>query len=472
MRPDRPHQTRAIRMVGDALRAAKRAPLLQMPTGAGKTHVGARLADIAIRQGKRVLWLAHRDELVHQPKARLLADGWPVEQLCVIQAGRWSGNRDAPFTIASIQTLLARGICPPADVVVFDEARHYVAKDWHGRLASRYAEAKRIGLDATPQRSDGKPLGDLFDELIVPTSVRELTEAGYLAPSVVLSPAEQQTELADDPVDAYQRHTPGARAIVFAGSVAYAHSLAARFRDACVTAEAIDAKSDEDARGGALQRFISGETRVVTNVRILTEGTDLPCEVVIHASTVASLADWIQKGGRGLRPGKARCTILDLCGSFHTWGFLDDPHEFSLSGRAIKLSDSLPPIAQCPKCYAWGRSRAVCRLCGHTLPEVAPKAPRIKAADLQEQRRTDSESVRRDRLLKWALGARRAGQTGKSLWRIAHVFKGTYGEDAPRAWVEDAIAESARVTEKEQRKRDDEAMPLLARMGGNHALDD
>lgn len=476
MRPDRPHQTKALQLVREAFAAGKRAPLIQMPTGAGKTHVGSRCADMAIRQGKSVLWLAHRDELVHQPKDRLLADGWGAERLCIIQAGRTSGLAASPLTIASIQTLLARAArgaeLPAADVVIFDEARHYVAKDWHGRVASRYAASRRIGLDATPERPDGAPLKDLFDCMLVPTSVAELTAAGYLVPSVIVAPNDYQEDLAQDPVEAYFEHIPGQRTIVFASTVPAARDIAARLRDAGVSAECVDAKTPDDVRAGAMRRFASGETRVITNVRILTEGTDLPpCEAVMHAGKAGSLPDWVQKGGRGLRPspatGKRQCTIVDLFGCMHLFGFLDDPQVFSLEGQAMALAEGLPPVAQCPKCSAWGRSCARCARCGFTLPEVGPRAPRIRAADMIEQRKaTDGDGVRQERLARWALELRRQGVTGKGLWKIAHRYKGTYGAPPLETWIVGALSESKRVIEAEKAARAKAADPLFANLGG------
>ena len=434
--------------------------------------MGLRAVEMAVARGLRCLWLAHREELVDQPMRRILAEGWGADRLAVVKDGRLSGLAESPLTIASIQSLIANPeLIPPADFVIFDEARHYVASTWFSRVSSRFRNAYRLGLDATPVRADGSPLGDLFERLIVGASVRELTAGGFLVPSVVLAPSEEQDELARDPIEAYQAHTPGQRALVFCSGVRYARDLASRFVDAGVPAEAIDAKSGDDARGGALRRFERGETRVIVNVRILTEGTDLPCvEAIIHASKCGALSDWIQKGGRGLRPspetGKTKCTIVDLCGSVHRHGLLDDEHVYSLDGAGVRVAEALPPLAQCPRCYAWGRSRARCAQCGHEVPEPPPRAPKVKAAHLVEVRRADGEDKRRERLNRWALDARRAGATGASLWRIAHKYRGTYGEDAPRAWVVEAIREAERVVGEEQKRAEERRSPLFARRGG------
>lgn len=477
MRPDRLYQLRALQAYSDAIASGVKRVLMQLPTGGGKTHLGLRCAEMATKRRLRVLWVAHREELIEQPKARILAEGWPVDNLCVVKGGKWSGNRGAQLTIASIQTLLAHGVTPEADLVIFDEARHYVAAEWHSRCAKHYRNSYLLGLDATPVRADGTPLGDLFDLLLVGATVRELVDGGHLVPHVVIAPKALQDELAIDPAAprgacpvtwAYRQHSAGKRAIVFCSSVHHAKTVAATLRAAGVTAECVDGKTSDERREGALRRFVSGETTVITNVRILTEGTDLPpVETIIHASRCSTLPDWIQKGGRGLRPstetGKTQCKVIDLYGYVHEHGFLDDPHEYSLSGSGVRLADALPPIGQCPKCYAWGRSSALCAQCGYRLPEFAPPPPKVKAADLQEVRRADGEHVRRDRLSRWAIEEMRAG---RNVWRAKYRYRGTYGEDPPNEWMASAEREARKMIEGERAERELADSPLLARMGG------
>ncbi len=478
MRPDRPHQVEALRRYGDSVRRGCRRTLIQMPTGAGKTHLGLRAVEQAVSRGLRGLWVAHREELVRQPLERALADGWPVDRACVWQDGRCSGLRDAPLAFASIQTLIAlpdeelSRIVDGVGIVVLDEARHYAAKTWFAKVASRArSRAYLLGLDAAPVRRDGSPMGDLFDELHVGATVAELVQAGYLVPHAIIAPGEYQEELASDPVEAYLKHAPSAQGIVFCANVPFAHDVAARLTAAGMPAECINAKTDPDVRAGALKRFKRGETRVLTNVRVLTEGTDLPmAEVIMHAAQCSDLADWIQKGGRGLRPspetGKTICKVVDLHGSFHMHGFLDDPHVYTLDGAGIQLAEGLPQLGQCPQCYAWVRSLARCAQCGRVAPAFNPPPPRVKAADLVEVRRAESDAKKRERLARWALQALRNGTTGKGLWKIAHVYRGTFGEDAPRAWIEGAIAAGQKAIDDEAASRVTAAAPLWSLMGG------
>lgn len=393
--PLRPYQERGMRDLRAAARRLRQQAtgygiLAVAPTGAGKTRLALEIATGAIRKRGRVLWLAPRTELVDQPVARLAECGWTDVQ--IVQGGRVQGHPDASIAVASIQTLVARQYAPPADVLVLDEARHYVASEW-GQIAGAYRDAVRIGLDATPARSDGLGLRDLFDELIPISDIAELTREGWLVPARILAPDAHQKGLADTPLDAYQRETPGKRCLVFCRSKRHAHETAAAFRAAGIPSEAVDANTPADQRRAALDRVRSGETLVLCNCNLFTEGLDLvELEAIIIARGVGHPAVWIQIGGRGLRPsphtGKTHCTIIDLHGHFHRPGYgpLDDPRTWSLDGKALRKVESLEPCVQCRSCHAWHRGGGrPCVVCGAALP--APPPPKLSRAELKEQQR-------------------------------------------------------------------------------------
>ncbi|MBU0598971.1 DEAD/DEAH box helicase family protein, partial [Patescibacteria group bacterium] len=238
--PLRPYQTRALELLVDAAhrwsaRKAGYGLLAVAPTGAGKTRLALELATRSIAKGRRVLWLAPRTELINQPLERLHEAGWHDVQ--VLQADRPRG--EGPITVASIQTLVARGELPEADLVILDEARHYVAQEW-GAVAARYLGSVRVGLDATPARADGAALGDLFDELIEVATIQELTALGWLVPARVIGPAQYEKKLCGaGPVQAYLDHTPQGRALCFCTSRRHAADTAAEFRAAGVEAVAV-----------------------------------------------------------------------------------------------------------------------------------------------------------------------------------------------------------------------------------------
>lgn len=358
------------------------------PTGGGKTRLGLEAIRGAIAKGNSALWIAPRNELVSQPIAKLHELGWHAVRS--VAGGRVEGDPNARLTVASIQTLVARDYAPPADVVIFDEARHYVAAEW-GKIAGHYARAARIGLDATPARADGSPLGDLFERIVPISSVAELTSLGWLVPSVIYGPADYRRELADTPLASYQRLAPGKRAIVFCTSRAEAKRCAEAFTTAGYPAEAVDSHTPLDVRRGALDRVRSGETLVLCNVALFTEGLDLvELECIIVARGVAHESTWLQIGGRGLRPsprtGKTHCIVIDLRGHRWRYGFLDDERTWHLDGEPIRRPEALPPAVQCRRCLAWHRGGGrPCPLCGARLPDPPP--PKVTKRELLELRR-------------------------------------------------------------------------------------
>ena len=193
----RPYQQQGIDAAKQAYRGGARAILAVCPTGGGKTRIGVEFVKGALRKGGNVIWLAHREELLTQARDRLIADG--IDRVGLIASGQRTVN--ARVQVASVQTLAARmnkGL-PPASVVVFDEAHHFVAAQW-GAVAAAYKDSTILGLTATPQRGDGRPLGDLFDHLVPISSVKELqatidpvTGRAVLVPCVIWRPSTFQS---------------------------------------------------------------------------------------------------------------------------------------------------------------------------------------------------------------------------------------------------------------------------------------
>lgn len=391
----RQYQQRAL----DDLRAAyadgHRAVCLVCPTGGGKTRIAATAIQSAVARGRRVLMLAHRRELIGQAANHLRAEG--ISDLRVIQAGGAHGKPDAPVTVASIQTLTAkrwRDRLPSANLVVFDEAHHTRAKSWES-LADHYSRARLLGLTATPERSDGAPLGDVFQALVVASTVRELTELGHLVPCDVFAPAEQATALASDPVEAFLAYSDGRKGLVFCANVVHAEDVAARLNSAGVPTGCVDGTMQARDRAAVLARFASGELRCLSNVMCLTEGYDQPdaavC-VLARGCTHASL--YLQIIGRVIRTaaGKTRATLVDLRGAVHSHGLPDEDRVYSLTGKAISTAEKLPALMRCKECLAMYRPAPQCPLCGTAKKMPTPPAvrrqilERISATHTADQR--------------------------------------------------------------------------------------
>jgi superfamily II DNA or RNA helicase len=365
----RDYQVRAIDLVRGEYRRGRRAVLLVLPTGAGKTATASQLIAWAVARGRRCLFLVHRREIVLDTHRRLVAAGVACG---VVMSGE--PTLDAPVQVCSVQTLVAREQHPPADLLVWDEAHHCAAETYRD-IRAQYPAAWHLGLTATPERSDGAPLGDAFEALVAPISVAELVEAGHLAPiDVVAPPTRLQSAIGATPADAWREHGGGRPAVVFTGTIAESRECVAAIGE---RAAHIDGSTPRRERDEILRRFERGDLDVVSNCAVLTEGWDSArAEVCVLARGCGSLPVYLQTIGRVRRTGgntAKRCLLLDLAGAAHEHGMPDEDREWSLvEGQAKRRSDR-EALSTCLHCGAVSRyaSRgARCRRCGQPWPEA------------------------------------------------------------------------------------------------------
>lgn len=372
----RAYQTRAIADLRSEYARGRRAPVLVLPTGAGKTVVAAEVIRSAVARGRRVLFLAHRVELVSQSVAKLESAG--VTDLRIIQAAADLGSRSAPVAVASIPTLTKwDDRMPDADLVIFDECHHTVARTW-SRIAERYSAALLLGLTATPQRGDGRALGDIFDSMVVGSTVAELTALGHLVPCRAWSAADslRYGQMAVSPVQAYRDRGNGP-AVVFCANVEHATRVADEFNAAGIGAAMVEGSMASQARRDALSAFATGRLTVVTNVHVLTEGWDCPSAATcILARKPQHDGTFLQMVGRVLRPapGKTHATLIDLCGSVLDHGVPEQPREFSLEGKGITAKrDAIRQCVACGGVFLAGPT--ACPMCGFTAPAREIRLP-------------------------------------------------------------------------------------------------
>ena len=167
------------------------------PTGSGKTVVAAEITRRAVDRHQRVLFLAHRREIIDQTSRKLSANGIPLGMHGIVLAGRERDLRpQAMVQVASIDTLLARGVrsdtmqLPPADIIIFDET-HRIRGRTREYLISLYPDAVLLGLTATPCRGDGRGLGNIFETMTQAPQVAELIGLGFLVGARVFAPVDK-----------------------------------------------------------------------------------------------------------------------------------------------------------------------------------------------------------------------------------------------------------------------------------------
>ena len=327
----RDYQQQTVTAVRAHWARKRRSVCVVAPTGAGKTRIGEELI-----LDEPTVWCAHRRELITQTASRL-AVRFGAKEVGIVMPGEYP-TPAARVQVATVQTLLARGDRPKAKTLVLDEAHHYAAEDWR-QLVDAYPRARVLGLTATPERLDGAPLGDIFDELVVAASYSELIANGWLVPARVYRPATTLgNDLAQDPVTAWRLYSEGSRTFVFCGRVAVAHAWAQRFRDVGVRAAVVDASTPKTERDETLALFKRGTVRVIVNVNTMTEGVDVPeARTIILARAFGHVGSYLQAAGRGLRSAfeKRDMILIDLVGASLRHGLPTDDRTYSLSGRPI-----------------------------------------------------------------------------------------------------------------------------------------
>lgn len=406
LRPLRPYQARGIAEARAAYRAGKRAILLVAPTGSGKTRMFSELVVGAVSKGGTALVLAHRDELVVQAQRAIMAEG--IEHVGIIAQGY--RRQHAPVQVASVQTLLAQARkgrdMPQATIVVPDEAHHYAADEWRVVLDGiRTPKGERplvIGTTATPERGDGRPMGDMFDCLIEVSSVRELQELGVLVPCITYRPETKTKALAREPVDAYRVAGWGERAFVFAVTVAHAEMLAQTFRDAGVPAATIHADTPWALRRARLEAFETQDPAalrkvgspedaplVLVNVYTLTEGVDVRaaavCILARGCGHDGMLVQMVGRVGRAF-PGKERCIVWDLRGVTHKLGLWEAARVYSLEGKAMAAKDDRDDPPKRCACGAVFMSWKIDRATGaRSCPACSAAAPALEIPEVVER---------------------------------------------------------------------------------------
>lgn len=418
--------------------------MLQLPTGAGKTHIAAAIFEHGLQHGKRIGFIVDRLTLADQITERLWEHGIPFG---VVQGDDPRFRPDKPIQICSAQTLKRRGrkAWPPCDLYFVDEAHcHYSV---FNEMKEHWPHSKWIGLSATPFTTG---LGLFYQKLVVGSTVNELMGLGYLSHYEAWGPSapdlrgirysngdyspndleERMTELTGDIIEHYNKLTPGKKAIAFTPTVAYAEFIADQFNAAGIAADYVCGKDSDDRRDDVLSRYKSGELTVICNCDVLTKGYDQPdIEVGILARPTRSLSLHIQMIGRVLRkaPGKDKALILDHSGNIARMGFPDDdlPTELNDQERGVSRTDrrdeNEPEPWNCPQCkhIVPPRTRQ-CPSCGFKPVRTEVEVKKGILEKLEKSGHGDKQSI-------YAMLTTLAARRGYSQGWVSHKYRKIFG---------------------------------------------
>jgi DNA repair protein RadD len=370
--------------------------LIQSACGSGKTNLAAHITKLATEKNKSIIFCCHRNELLNQASATM--SRFDIDHGFI--AARYPEKKSSKVQLAMIDTLSRRFLKTTfPDILFVDEAHHAISPTWR-KVIDFYTNngSILIGLSATPERLDGKSLGDIFTKMIIGPSISSLIADGYLssykyyAPPSVVDMDGVKKKFGDydireqafridrphvfgDAIQHYKKILYGKKAIVFQVNISSSKNFAKQCNEHGVACLHVDGDMSPSERQRAIQSFVSGPTLILSNVGLFGEGFDVPgCDAVILLRKTASLSLFLQMCGRAMRPhpGKEYCTILDHMGNVSIHGLPDETREWSLSCHRVTKNKKLEnvediSIKQCKNCYHVFKPQSHCPNCGHEI---------------------------------------------------------------------------------------------------------
>jgi superfamily II DNA or RNA helicase len=415
----RPYQNDLVADVKDALRSTRRV-LLQSPTGSGKTVLTAHMIGTAADRGLRSWFLVHRRELLEQTADALWANGVSHG---VIAAGR--SQTDDLVQVATIQSLVRRlERLPRPNFVIVDEAQHTPANSYR-KVLEHCSDSWVVGLTATPCRSDGRGLDDIFDALVLGPTVEELTSEGYLAPYRAYGPSPaldlsgvhsrggdwvrseleeliDQSAIVGDAVSHYLRLVHPRTCLVYCVSRKHARHVEAAYRSAGIDARYCAGDTPKAERRAIVAGLKIGNPPVVVSVDLFGEGLDAPGLAAVQLlRPTQSLGLHLQQCGRVMRPeeGKDHAIILDHVRNCLRHGLPDDERVWTLKGERRKRNggEAAVGLRSCDQCFAiYPAVLSACPRCGFMpAPGSAQRLPDEVDGELVEIEKARVQKARR-----------------------------------------------------------------------------
>lgn len=323
--------------------------LVQAATGIGKTY----LAAFDSAPYKRVLFVAHREEILQQAAASFRN----VRQSD--DYGFFDGRHkdtDKVVIFASVATLgrdeyLNAAYFSPNDFdyLVIDEFHHAVTAQYQ-RIVNYFRPQFLLGLTATPERMDGRNIFEICDYNVpYEISLKEAINKGILVPFHYYGIYDEtdysslhlvkghydEKELNEtyignvkryDLIYKYYRKYPSKRALGFCCSRQHAEEMAKEFCARGVKAVAVYSNADgafSVDREQAISKLKNREIEVIFSVDMFNEGVDIAAlDMVLFLRPTESPIVFLQQLGRGLRTcrGKEYLNVLDFIGNYEKAG--------------------------------------------------------------------------------------------------------------------------------------------------------
>ncbi|WP_101910013.1 DEAD/DEAH box helicase [Marasmitruncus massiliensis] len=353
------HQKAALQSLHEMRANSETIGLLYHATGTGKTVTAAMDAKSC---GGRVLFLAHTVELVEQAAATF-RKLWSK-----VTVGRYVDSIKQPNahvvcgSIQSVALHLEQFKDDAFDYLIIDEA-HHAAADTYQKVLSYFKPKFTLGLTATPERTDDNTvILDIFKKTAHKLDIQTAVEIGELVPvrcirihtnidltkvrfnSIQYNIRDLESKIYVPErnrliVETWLSYVKNKRTVIFCASVNHAEEISALFVSANVEAMAVSGSMKSSERQEHLEKFATGEIKVLCACDLLNEGWDCPeTKVLFMARPTMSKVLYTQQLGRGMRLSENKESLM-------VFDFVDNASQYNMPQslhRLFRLKDYRP----------------------------------------------------------------------------------------------------------------------------------
>jgi len=337
------HQQAALESLQQMRERKDSMALLYHATGTGKTVTAVSDAK---RLGKRTLFLAHTKELITQAQKTFIKL-WDEASTGLFVAEE--KDKDSYVVCGSIQSVVQNiEEFKPDDFgyIIIDECHHGTASTYR-KILGYFKPQFTLGLTATPDRTDGEDLLEVFKNVAHKLDLQTAVETEELVPircirvktnvdltTVRINGIKYNSQDLESKlfvpernkliVDTYLKYVKNKKTVVFCASVSHAEEIAEIFRSNNIICEAVSGTTRTSQRKRILEKYENGEIEVLCACDLLNEGWDSPkTQVLFMARPTMSKTLYIQQLGRGMRKHKGKDYLM-------VFDFIDNANMFNM----------------------------------------------------------------------------------------------------------------------------------------------
>lgn len=399
----RDYQEEAIRRLRQSFAKGYKRPILRLGCGGGKTIIATEIARQNALKGHRTLFLTHLKEIKDQTIKTMQRFNVEADVETIIKASHKLDQYNP-------------------NLIICDECNFALSKTWR-QVLDYFKDAYIIGLSASPVRLSGEAMGDIFDDIVEVVSEDDLIHKGYLsdydlyAPKLDFSTENIHTDKGDfkeeelfielnkpkiygDVLKYYNKYADDRKTIIYCTTIEHSKRVAQEFCLAGYKAEHIDGTFSDNKRDAIIERFRTGETKILCNVNLISFGFDVPdCDCVVSLRPTQSLCLYIQQYCRCLRKSedKERALILDFANNSYRFGLPTEKREWKLTGK-IKTQNrngEKDVIArQCARCFkVYSGTNRICPYCQHDNGKTRKQIEQEKEVELELFKKQQKQEI-------------------------------------------------------------------------------